>query len=73
MGVRKGPTEEGAQATSGDEGALARPGLQVILAEENPEGGVDEVHIPDYVMHDFGFPERRRVGKVSTGVCFNSL
>ena len=64
MGVRRnGSGEEGAQAPSGDEGVLARAGSQVIPAEETPEGGVDEVHIPDYVMHDFGFPERRRTGK----------
>jgi hypothetical protein len=27
--------------------------------QENPEA-VDEVHIPDYVMHDFGLPRSNR-------------
>ena len=37
-----------------EEQALALPKLQGSPGEENPEVA-DEVHIPDYVMHDFGF------------------
>ena len=34
--------------------ALARTELQGSPGEENPEVA-DEVYLPDYVMHDFGF------------------
>lgn len=62
---------------SGDEReGAARPGHEWSSDRSNPDAA-DEVIIPDYVMHDFGFPEgagsaerrqviaRRRGGKPS--------
>lgn len=43
--------------------ALAWTELGGILGEEHQEAS-DEIHIPDYVMYDFGFPrETARVGR----------
>lgn len=42
-----------------EEQALALPELQGSPGEENREVA-DEVHIPDYVMHDFGFHRKIR-------------
>ena len=39
-----------------DDNLGAQPESQGIPAKENPEV-TDEVHIPDYVMLDFGDPE----------------
>jgi hypothetical protein len=39
--------------------AVARPALRENHGEESQEAS-DEVHILDYVMHDFAFPKRSR-------------
>ena len=44
--------------------AVVRPEHQGIISceEEAPDAAREKIHIPDYVMQDFGFTERTRVG-----------
>lgn len=44
--------------------AVVRPEHQGIISceEEAPDSAREKIHIPDYVMQDFGFPERTCVG-----------
>ncbi len=59
--MRKGPGKERTRPMAQEDEAVARRELRGIPGEENPEAA-DGVHIPDYVMRDFGFPEKTRSG-----------
>jgi hypothetical protein len=57
MVVPEGMGEERVRPVLGEEESISR----AISAEKKPEM-VDEVHIPDYVMHDFGLSDKRHPG-----------
>lgn len=44
--------------------ALTRPTehQRVPYEEEKPDAVGEKIHIPDYVIQDFGFPEKSRTG-----------
>jgi hypothetical protein len=52
--VLNGQGKVGTHPVLREDKALAWTELPGNPGEENPEAA-DEVHIPDYVMHDFGF------------------
>jgi hypothetical protein len=59
--TRNGPTKEGSRLAP--KGAEAIAGLEpqgVIPGKEEGSRVAEEIHIPDYVLCDFGFPERSR-------------
>jgi hypothetical protein len=61
MSARKELAEERKRTNSGEERSVLQLDSPMIFGRgDSPEG--NEVHIPDYVMHDFGFPETRRNG-----------
>lgn len=45
--------------------AVVRTEHQEIISfeEEAPSAAREKIHIPDYVMQDFGLPEKTRVGR----------
>jgi hypothetical protein len=44
--------------------AVVRPESQGIVSseEEATDAAREKIHIPDYVMQDFGFPKKTRAG-----------
>jgi hypothetical protein len=44
---------------------VVRPEPHGIISyeEEAPDAASEKIHIPDYVMQDFGFPKKTRVGR----------
>ena len=41
----------------------ARPEGEEAPDEDDYSAAAEEIHIPDYVMLDFGFPEAKRTGR----------
>ena len=62
--MRGSPAGKEVRPTSEADKTVDGPGPQVMPSKGN-RGKAAEVHIPDYVMWDFGFSEKTHVGRAS--------
>ncbi len=58
--TRNGPTKEGSRLAPKGAEAIAGLEPQGVIPGKEGSRAAEEIHIPDYVMRDFGFPERSR-------------